>query len=513
MFDLVLYNGKIYSMEKKNIYYNYLAIKGNKIKKIGNKNIDYIIKNSKKSLDLEGKTIIPSFSDGHVHLVQTGLNYLGLDLSKAKTIKEVLSLIKEKSNKIPAGKLIRGIHFDVTKVKERRFPSRRELDEVSPNNPVWINSIEFHMSAVNSMAMHILNLPYFIDGISRDERNLPKGFLTGKASAFCRNKIFENITDRERMLGVNKAIDFAISKGVTSIHAMEGGYSFHDKDVKFVLKNRDKFPIDIYLFYQSYDVEKVNENNLKRIGGDIFVDGSFSSKTAAITNNYKDTNSNGKLYFSDDELDYFIRESLKKNLQISLHTIGNRAIKQALKSFSKYLVSEDKRALRHRLEHFEMPTKEDIELAKELNITISVQPVFEYLWGNSNGMYEKRLGKRYLKTNRFKEYLDNGLLLIGGSDSDVTEINPILGIHSAVNHPKKEYSIDVYEAIRLFTINCQYSVFKENEKGTLEEDKYADFIILDKNPFLIESSLIKDIKVLNTYKNGKCIFSRGDGID
>ncbi|MDM8534759.1 amidohydrolase [Clostridiaceae bacterium HSG29] len=513
MFDLTLYNGKIYSITEENECFNYIVIKDGIIKEIGNSNLKEVIENSKRVIDLDGKTILPSFSDGHVHLVQTGLNYLGLDLSGVTTIDEVLSLISERSKNVSPGKLIRGIHFDVTRIKERRFPTKRELDDVSNNNPVWINSIEFHMSAVNSMALHLVNLPYFIDGIARDERNLPEGFLSGKASAYFRNRVFEKITDRERMLGVNIAIESIISKGVTSVHAMEGGYSFHDKDVQFILKNKNKFPIDIHLFYQSYDIEKIVENNLKRIGGDIFIDGSFGSKTAAISENYIDSEMNGKLYFNDDELDYFIKSSLKNKLQISLHTIGDRAIDQALKSFEKYLISDEDKALRHRLEHFELASDKHIEIAKKLNIDISVQPVYENLWGGMNQMYEKRLGKRYLETNRFRKYIDNGLNLIGGSDSDVTEINPILGIHSAVNHPKENSRISVLEAIRMFTYNCQYSVFKENEKGTLEKDKTADFIILDADPFAINKKNIKDINVLFTYKDGFCIYSRGDDLE
>jgi len=512
MFDLVLYNGKIYPMNKEGLSYSYMALKDGFIQGLG-KDFDKKLMHSKSYINLDGASVLPSFSDGHVHLVQTGLNYLGLNLSDLETIDEILERIAEKCQKTPAGKLIRGIHFDMTTVKERRFPTRQELDEVSPNHPVWINSIEYHMSAVNSMALHLVNLPYFIDGIARDERNLPKGFLSGKASAFFRNRIFENISDRDRMLGVRKAINYGISKGITSIHAMEGGYTFHDKDVEFILKNKDQFPIDIHLFYQSYDVDKILENDLKRIGGDLFVDGSFGSKTAAITENYLGTNDNGKLYFTDEELDYFVKYALENQLQIALHTIGDRAIDQALRSFKKYIKTSEDKALRHRLEHFELPSERHMDLAKELNIDISVQPVFEYLWGHPGEMYEKRLGRRYEKTNPLKQYLEKGLRLIGGSDSDVTELNPILGIHTAANHPKIKSSISVYEAVRMFTYNSQYSVFNEDLKGTLEVDKVGDFVILDQDLFEIDPITIKDINVIKTFKEGNCIYTRGDAFE
>lgn len=511
MEKLLLTNGLIYSMEAPGEFYQHMMISNGKIIGLLNTIPEEIFKDdSLEIIDLMGQCVLPSFTDGHVHLVQTGLNYLGLNLSGVNSIEETLSLIEKKAEKTPAGKLIRGIHFDVTRVIESRFPTRKELDAVSPNHPVWINSYEYHMSAVNSMALHLVNLPYFIDGIARDERNLPKGFLTGKASAFFRNKIFEDISNRDRLLGVNKAIKHGISKGITSIHAMEGGYTFHDKDVEFILNHRDSFPIDIHLFYQSYDVEKVVQKNLKRIGGDLFVDGAFGSRTAALFDNYSDGSHNGKLYFNDEELDYFIKMALKNNLQIALHTIGDRAIDQALMSFKKNLKDSKDFSLRHRLEHFELPSQQHIQMAKDLNIDISVQPVFEYLWGNPGEMYEKRLGERSKYTNPFNQYLKQGLRLIGGSDSDVTELNPILGIHSAVNHPKVQEKISVYEAIKMFTYNGQYSVSLEESKGSLVEGKDADFIILDKNPFEISKDSLKDIQVIRTFKAGKCIYSRGD---
>ncbi len=125
-------------------------------------------------------------------------------------------------------------------------------------------------------------------------------------------------------------------------------------------------------------------------------------------------------------------------------------------------------------------------------------------------MYEKRLGNRYKETNPFNRYLEKGLRLIGGSDSDVTELNPILGIHTAVNHPKKESSISVYESVRMFTYNSQYSVSNEDLKGTLEINKVGDFVILDQDIFTIEPKTIKDTNVIKTFKDGKCIYSRGD---
>lgn len=507
--DLLVYDGYILSLDNNNNIYNWLAVKDGTIVDIGT-NDDYI--KYKESCTeyycLNGKTIVPGFYDSHVHLVQTGLNYQGIDLKNNNSIEQLLNTISDVTKNTIKGELIRAFHFDVTKTKERRFPTRHELDIASPYNPVWINSIEFHTSALNSLALNKINLPYNIDGIARDERNLPLGYFTGKASAFIRNRMLNYIDDDMRMKGVKKAIENAVSKGITSINTMEGGYTFHEKDVNFIIRNKDTFPIDMKLFFQTFDLDKIMKYNLDCLGGDIFIDGSFGSRTAAISTEYKDIiESNGKLYFSQNELNYYVSKLHEKYLQISLHAIGDRAIEQVLNAYENAQELFYRSEHRHRIEHFELANKDQIIRAKDLDLVISVQPAFEYYWGNKGGMYERRLGKDVAnKTNNFKYMIDNGLILCGGSDSDVTEINPLLGIYSAVNHPKKEYSIDIEDALKMFTINAAYACFEDDIKGSLEINKYGDFVVLDKNPLVTKKEDLINIKVLATFKEGNIIY-------
>lgn len=507
--DLLIYGGNIISMDKNNNIYNWLAIRDGLIVDIGkDKEYEKYINLSSESYCLNGKTIVPGFYDCHVHLVQTGLNYQGVDLKNVKSIEELLEIICQTSKITPKGELIRAFHFDVTKTKERRFPTRHELDIASPNNPVWINSIELHTSALNSLALNKINIPYNIDGIARDERNLPLGYFTGKASAFIRNKMLNYINDDMKLKGVQKAIQNAASKGITSINTMEGGFTFHEKDVNFIIDNKETIPVDLKLYFQTFDLEKIKKYNLNCIGGDIFIDGSFGSRTAAISSHYKDLeNSNGKLYFSQNELNYFVSKAHEDELQIALHAIGDRAIGQVLNAYEKAQNIYYRSDHRHRIEHFELANREQIKKAKDLELIISVQPAFEYYWGNEGGMYEKRLGKEIAdKTNNFRHMIDSGLILCGGSDSDVTDMNPILGIHSAVNHPKKEHSIEVLEALKLFTINAAYASFEDNVKGSIELNKYGDFIVLDKNPLSIPKEEIYSIRILATFKEGNIIY-------
>lgn len=511
--SLLLYNGSIYSME--NEIYNWIAIKDGKIYKTGNAD-EYktYFKVAKKVINLNNNIILPGFYDCHVHLVQTGINILfGVDLSKATSIKEVLEFIKTKANNLKEGELIQGVRFDISNIKENRYPTKQELDKAIPNNPVWINSMEYHTSVINSMALSQLNLPYDIEGMPRDERNLPLGILTGKASAFVKNRISQKINDKMREKAVEKALEIAKYNGVTTIHAMEGGYSFNNRDAEFILKNQKKFEQDILLFFQTIDITKAYKYELKRMGGDIFIDGSFSSKTAAISKPYKYEKENyGKLYYNQQELEFFAEEAIKNDIQISFHAIGDRAIDQALKAIEFAQKKKNNRSFRNRIEHFELASDEQIKKAKELNIILSMQPIYETIFGKKKGLYEKRLPKEYYNnSNRFRKILDEGIIIIGGSDSDVCEINPILGIYSAVNHPKEKSRITVLEAVKMFTTNAAYASFEENEKGSIKNGKIADLVVLDKDIFKIPKEEIKDIKIKMTIKDGIIIYDNFRG--
>lgn len=506
--DLVLYNAQIITMNDKNLDINWVTVNDGRIIDLGTGEgyLKYKDK-AKEFVDLKRKTLLPGFYDSHVHLVQTGLNIMGLNLSNVRSIAEVLEIVGEEVKKKNKGEIIRGIGLDSLNIKERRFPTRHELDICAPNNPVWINSIEYHTSIVNSMALHMLNIPFNVEGIARNERNIPNGKLTGKASALVRNKIYKNMNNSIRLEGVNIALNHAVEHGVTSLNALEGGITFHDKDAQFMMKNSQIFPIDIILFYQTIDVERILRNNLKRVGGCIFLDGSFNSRTAAISSSYADKkNTKGSLYFTQEELNEFVLEAHKNNLQVTVHAIGTRAIEQILNSYEYCQKIYPRKNHRHRIEHFEIPTDEHIERASKLNIILSMQPASEYYWGNERGMYETRLGDMRKKTNPLKKILDKGLIVAGGSDSDVTPINPILGIHAAVNHPIKEHAITVYEALKMFTINGAKAVFEEEYKGSIEIGKYGDFVILNENPFKVKKDRLKDIQIAATIKEGNLLF-------
>ncbi|MFT5873172.1 MAG: putative amidohydrolase YtcJ [Clostridium sp.] len=507
--DMVLYNGVIVQMNATMSIQEAVAIKNGKIMAIcSNQEIKKYISTDTKVIDLDGKTVVPGFIDSHVHLMPTCINELAINFEEARSVRDVLDLIKERVERSLPKEVIWGVRLDEFKLDKRILPTKNDIDKVAPNQPVFISSIEYHTVTVNSYALNKINLPFTVNGIEKDSNGFFTGRLHHHASIMARKKMYEMISDEDQSQGLQITMKKVIQKGVTSLVSMEGGSLFHDRHAEFLLREKSKLPVDIIVFYQTTDINKVLAYNLPRFGGDIFLDGSFRSSNAALYEPYSDDNGNlGTMYFTQEEMDSFILEAHEKNLQIAIHAVGGRAIDRLLDAYEKALIKSPRNDHRHRIEHFELPTIAQIKRAKRLGIILSMHPTYEYFFREPNGMYEVRLGKeRSLQTNPFRKILDCGIIIAGGSDSDVMPIDPLLGIHAAVNHPNIASRITPYEALKMYTVNAAIGVFEENIKGSIEENKLADMVVLNTNPLLVKTDYIKDIKVIYTIKNGRILY-------
>jgi len=502
-------NGHIITCDSKDTIAQGMLVKDDRIIIVGSNDEIQRNPNISETVDLEGKTVIPGLIDSHVHMTQTGLNKLGVELNSATSLEEIFEGIKNTPLLKDDGNLVFGIGYDDSKIKERRPPTRWELDVLVPEKYLWLGRVDSHSCVVNTKMLYYLNLPEDIIGIDRDEKGKPTGVLRAEANSVARKKMLELIDDETRKKALRIAAKEALKKGVTTLNALEGGPLFNDRDFEIVYQYKDKLPIDIEIFFQTTDVEKAMEYGLKRIGGCIILDGSFGSRTAALFEPYQDDSSTrGVLYFTQEDLDELVVKAHKNGLQLAFHALGERAIEQVLNSYEKAIKLYPRMDHRHRIEHFELPSREQINKAVGLGIVLSLQPAFEHLWGGPGGMYEERLGSERIKRVKpCKEIIEAGGLIIGGSDSDVTPIDPMLGIHGAVNHSNPSQRIGVKEALKMFTINGAKGIFKEAQKGSIEEGKLADFVVLSHNPYSIDKERLKEIVVEKTYKNGELVYT------
>jgi predicted amidohydrolase YtcJ len=318
--------------------------------------------------------------------------------------------------------------------------------------------------------------------------------------------------------GIQKTVNDSISLGLVGIHCLDGFHKDPSKDLslKFLKLLGNKIPLKLRLYPQIRDISTLNpffkKMRVRRIGGcgAWDMDGAVGAKTAAFDKPYNGEPENfGTLLLTKEQLIPIMRAAQKKEIQMTSHAIGSAAIDELIKAYSAILneFQDDKNLLRHRIDHFEFPTKIAINQAIEkLHLLIVPQPGFNWIDANYPGMqtYEKFLDPEIVqRQNPLRTILEKGGIICGSSDSPVQSLDPWLQIHGMVNFPIASERISVYEALKTYTFNGAYATFEENERGTLLPGKYADFIILSMDPFKIDPNEIINIKVSATYINGK----------
>ena len=457
---------------------------------------------SQATCDLRPSTIIPVLHDCHVHFLQTGLMDLDVDLGSVPRFDDMLSLLADAASRHD-GSILRAHSFDPDLMSDGRYPTMAELDAISSTLPILVKRRDGHSGVVNSAAWGLLSLSEGAVGVGLDEAGLPTGTLRAQAYTVAIRRVESFLTRDERVECFRRAAALAVRRGIGVVHALAGSKEPSNTDVELLLEVQDELPIDTVVYSQMEDVDRVAALGLPRIGGCLLLDGSFSSGTAALTAPYADREGNGILYYEDEHLTAFFRRAHERGMQLSVHALGERAIDQAIRCYRAAAGSETREA-RHRIEHCELPSDAHIAAIAESGISPCVQPTFELLWGGPGGMIEKRLGSaRAARTNPHRTMLAAGIPLAGGSDSYVTPMDSLLGIHSAVNRPNESERISVFDAVGLFTSGAARVSFDESKRGTLEVGKEASFTVLGGDPFDVRPDTIKDLRVEALYIRGE----------
>ncbi|QNO15673.1 amidohydrolase [Alkalicella caledoniensis] len=442
--------------------------------------------------------IYPGFIDCHIHLTGTAVDMLSVDCRKVATMPDLFELIFERIASSPSSALIYCSYFDPDSYLEKGYPTLDLLDTLFPNNPVFISHIECHGGVVNTKFKEICIHP--MDDID--------GLIVGEYNSKARQFVFNMLGDEYKLKGLKMAEEEAIRQGVTTIHAMEGGQLFSDNDVELILNNIDKFSVDLVVYHQTLDVEVVKERGLKQMGGCVLIDGSSGVYTAALTEPYRlQPDKKGLLYFDKSQIENLVLNAQEQKIQVALHCCGDRGLDFLMDCFEEVNKKDPISSFRHRIEHFEIPRPDQIKRCKELGVVLSMQPSFDYFWGGPAGDYFYTLGERWLWTNPIGKVIEEGIIVGGGSDSGVTPISPLLGIHSAVNHNNPHMRIKPGQGIKMYTKNAAYLTFDEGIKGDIKKGMRTNLTILKENILELEKSSIKDVNVLDTIVAGKKLFN------
>jgi predicted amidohydrolase YtcJ len=526
--DLIVVNAKVRTMDAAKLQADAFAVKENKIVAVGaNAEIQKLAGAKTRTINAQGRLVIPGFNDAHVHFLEGGYQLSSVDLRDAKTPAEFVRRIKEFAAKQPKGRWILGGKWDHENWTPANLPTAAMIDAATPDNPVFIDRLDGHMALANSLALKLARVDKStkdVEGgeIVRDTAGNPTGVLKDAAMNYI-NKVIPAFSMAEKLEQAQAATDYAASLGVTSVQDMSAGteinvYQELARQGKLKTRIYGCSPLSDYSRWQKTGVTRAFGNEWLRVGclkG--YSDGSLGSTTAWLFAAYLDApNSSGLASDEIPKMPENISAADKAGLQINIHAIGDKANDFVLSTFEKAARDNGAKDRRFRIEHAQHLRMEDIKRFGQLKVIASMQPFHLADDGRWAG---KRLDAPRLKgTYAFRSLLDSGAFVAFGTDWAVAPLNPLLGIHAAVTRQTlddknpggwiPEQKITVEETVRAYTQGSAYAEFQENVKGSIAPGKLADFVILSADIFSINPTEIRNVQVLTTVVDGKIVYER-----
>ena len=535
--DMILFNGKIYTMDKAHPTSTAVAIRDGKIVAVGDEEIAADWKNTQTVMvDLNGKMMLPGFHDSHLHFIGYGLTLQMVPLSGVNSIEEVKARVAKAAESIPEGEWIVGTGWDHNLFREKRYPNRYDLDQAAPKHPVMLTRICGHLQVVNSQALTLAGISAETmdppgGQVDRDQTGLPTGVLRETATRLVMAAVPSPSYER-----LQKALELAVEKahscGLTSVTTddiradrvtdLDDNLKLYHEmwqkgtaPVRVTLEVRD-LVIDEFLAagYKTGDGDdRVKIGNLK-----VFQDGALGARTAYLREPYHNDTGKGIPIHAQASLEERVVRGHNAGLQVAIHAIGDAAIDSCLDAFEKAQKEKPRRDPRHRIIHYCLVDEGILERTKALGVIADIQTTFVPL----NGQWaEDIMGvERARRTYPWKTILDAGIRCAGSSDCPITPIEPLLGIwaavtrhayydnDSAIYYPQERLTVE--EAVELYTAGAAYADFDENKKGSISVGKYADLVVLADDLFTIEPDRIKDVAVAMTIVNGKIVFGKND---
>jgi predicted amidohydrolase YtcJ len=514
--DMAVINGKIFTVSDKNPEAQAVAVKEGKILAVGSdEEIKKHIGPSTQVLDVGGKLVVPGFIDAHCHLNYGGSTLSMLDLREAMSIQSIQEQIAARIKELPAGATVVGYASYPNKAlfKGLGWPAKEILDEVSPDNPVLIRRMGGHAIWVNSAALER-------SGITRDtespsggevvkdpETGEPTGILKEAAASLL--KVRTPWNPREN---VERALEHAARLGLTGVQT-DAGLSF--VELLDQLKKEGKLTLRVYAWIPVHELDKYMERGIKRGEGDemvrigmvkIYIDGTIGVRSALMFESFTEEPGNtGLAQYAEEEFYALVEKAHANGYQVGVHAIGDKGVHWVLNAIERAQKKHGKKGLRHRVEHCTVVTFEDAKRFGRLGAVASMQPNI-----TGSELYRRiRLGvERARRVDMWRTLLNNGAVLAWGTDWPVSSLNPMENLYQLVTRYYKEERLTMAEAIKYYTYGSAYASFEEDIKGTLEEGKLADMVVLSKDLFSIPPREILRTEVLYTILGGKIVYHK-----
>ena len=456
-------------------------------------------------------TLLPGFLDTHVHAVSAGMLSQGCDLSSAEDLSQVLDALREADRRLPPEDWLFAGHFQDKRIREKRMPSRAELDSVSAQRPIFVYHNDCHPFSFNTPAIRALKLSVKTPGVCSDDGETPNGVVVAPACADVEKAFFDSLDPATFAEAYAHTERQAVAHGITTIFAKE-----YLRTLRALWPVRERFLTTLKPMMRTpggcsdtADLEALTRDEALRRHTTVctFLDGAFDGWSAANFEPYEGQPDNyGMLYNDDDTLYRYFRLAAEHGLQVSAHAIGDRAIEQYLQVLARLRAELPMTDARPRIEHFEMPTAGQIRRAGEMGVALGMQPLLiEVCQGMDFSGYRPYIGERSARCSPYRSILAAGCLVGGGSDHPVTDMDPLHAIRVAMDNPVEGERIDCEAGLRMFTRDAARIGFLEERKGMIRTGLDADFVLLSGDP-VAEGP--ERVRVAATISRGKVVYRR-----
>ncbi len=533
--DLILTNANVVTMDANETRASAVAVKWDRILHVGDASeIASLAGPDTKTIDLEGKTVLPGFIDTHNHLSFYGYLVSSTDCRAASgvgSIEDIIERLRAEAGRTPPGEWIKGWGYAHYHLKENRPLTRDDLDRASGEHPILVIQVSGHAGVANSAAL--ANFGYSKEtpdppggAIRRDpETGEPNGILEESAFIDQLNLLFmqEFIgwPPEKRIQTIEAAAERYNRAGITSLH--EAYVVPQSLRLYQEMERLGRLSLRVYTMNIDFAAQTLLDAGIAcgygtpmvKVGPiKMFMDGGMSNRTAAVSQPYANSDETGIYLTVPDEMKAKVEKFHGAGYQIAVHAQGDAAIGALLDAFENVLGAKSDNPLRHRIEHCGNITEEQIVRAADMNILVSSQPLFFSNLGD--GFLEAFGPERGHRLYPYRTLINHGVRVAGASDSPVAPAEPLTGIRDAVLRRTAsgaeigpEEKLGIGEAIALYTSEAGYFSFDEDVVGAIEPGKYADFVVLDRDISRIPPEQITDAKVAMTIVGGKVVHESG----
>ncbi len=535
---LLLFNGRIYTMEAARPRAQAVAMRGSRIVAVGtDEDLQGLAREGDyRVVDLRGRAVLPAFTDCHLHFLDYALRGTRVALEGQLSLEQTLEAVRQHAEGAEVGAWIRGWGWSDSTWPPDQPPSRQLLDRVTPDHPVVLTKKDGHVIWVNSEALRRAGItedtPEPSGGvIDRDpDTGQPTGIFKEEAMHLVCDAI-PSLNPEERQAALRKAVAEAHALGITGIHdcgkwqsAKGGGESFSDYQQMI---GRGELGLRVFMMISRTNLDEATKVGLRsgfgnshlRVGNlKLFCDGTLGSQTAEMIEPFLGQPDNtGVAAITQEELEDTVSRASEAGIACSVHAIGDKANRRVLDAFEKQRRTGVGRGLRHRIEHVQLLHPDDVPRFGELSVIASMQPIHAT---QDIDLADKYWGQRAQLAYAWRSLLDAEARLAFGSDAPVESLNPLVGIHAAVTrqrasgepvggwHP--EQCLTVSEAVHGYTLGAAYASGTEQERGSLVPGKLADLVVLTQDIFEVPPQDILSTRVLATVFDGRIVHGEKD---